>query len=406
VEKGAGAILVSAQRTQRSLVVPPEVVVVEARDTLYALGDLAGFRRRRYSIPIVGITGSNGKTSTKEMVAGVLGHNKQVLKNKGNFNNLIGVPLTLLQLGPNHQAAVVEMGINVPGEMARLVRACRPTVGLITNIHPAHLEGLQSTDRILEEKGILWSELGEEDLAVVNLDDCLLSSYSKKVKARTITYSSKSPAADVKLIGEIEIRNGSSLFKMDLGGTVVSVCLPVLGRHQVQNSLAAAAVAWGLGESPETIARCLSNHQAVGQRMQTRPLQGGGILVDDTYNANPASMLAAIQAVGAACQGRPFVAVLGDMRELGSQSAELHREVGSRIPAYGVTHLITLGQMAGEISSGAKDSGMNPEACFHAQSHEEAIAWLLEKRPADSWVLVKGSRGMTMEKIVEGIVGQ
>ncbi len=402
--KGASAILASRPLSELQIPSDADIAVVQAPDTLFALGELARYWRSLHSIPIVGITGSNGKTSTKEMVASILGQNLHVLKNQGNFNNLIGAPLTLLKLNAAHQAAVIEMGINIPGEMERLAHICRPTAGLITNIHPAHLEGLESLDKVLEEKGKLWETLDGDDLAVVNHDDERLKAFAKTIKARKIAYSLGSSAADVQLVGNVEMEEGASSFHLRFGEKVVPVRIPVLGLHQVQNAAAAAAAAWGIGVEPEVIAAGLSNHQPVRQRMQMRPFNDGCVLVDDTYNANPSSMTAAVRAIMAASGSRPVAAVLGEMRELGPQSASLHREVGEQIAALGVSRLATMGEMGRELSAAARDAGMSPSHIHHALTHEEATAWLLEHLPQKAWVLVKGSRSMTMERVVEGIL--
>lgn len=398
--RGAAAVVVS--RKMRELGASPAggPAVLEVADTLYALGELARFHRRRHPIPVVGISGSNGKTSTKEMVSGILGQSRSVLKNHGNFNNLIGVPLTLLSLRPDHDVAVVEMGINIPGEMARLVEIAGPTAGLITGIHPAHLEGLHSLERIFREKTKLYEGLGPEDLAVVNLDDEYLSGCLGRIEARTISYSMGSSSAQVKPVGEVLLDAGGSSFVLDIGGERVRVALPILGLHQVQNAMAAAAVAWGMGESPESIARGLSACRPVRQRMQVHRLQDGRIVVDDTYNANPRSMMAALQTVRAAGRSLPVVAVLGEMRELGEESASLHRGVGREVGGLGISRLITLGGMGREILEGAMESGMKGCDCHHAFSHEDAAAWVCEHCPEGAWIVVKGSRGMTMERVV------
>ena len=402
--KHAGAVILERERPDFGLSSKPAISVIQVQDTLYALGELARYIRKQWSIPVVGITGSNGKTSTKEMLAGILGRKRQVLKNKGNFNNLIGVPLTLLSLQPHHQAAVVEMGINVPGEMLRLAEICSPTVGLVTNVHPAHLEGLESLDRILEEKTGLWSALRPEDLAVVNLDDDRLARFSATLGCRTVTYSLKDPAARVRLVGDVETTEESSVFRAKLGNDEISVRLPVLGLHQVQNALAAAAAAWGMGESPETIAEALGMHQPVVQRMQLHRLPDGRVLMDDTYNANPKSMLAAVRTVLSTSRGKPVLAVLGEMKELGPESDLLHYEVGREVGELGPGQLVTFGEKAIEIARGAMEAGMSPSACFHARTHEEAVAWIREHSLENGWILVKGSRGMRMEHIVEGIL--
>ncbi|MDY0039272.1 MAG: UDP-N-acetylmuramoyl-tripeptide--D-alanyl-D-alanine ligase [Desulforhabdus sp.] len=383
---------------------PREVAVVKVADTLFALGELARYHRKRYSIPVVGITGSNGKTSTKEMIAAILGVDRSVHKNAGNLNNLIGVPLTLLSLRPDHETAVIEMGINVFGEMQRLLEITQPTVGLITNIHPAHLEGLESPERILEEKGSLLTSLSADGLAVINLDDERLRSLSKTLKARVLTYSSRDAGADVHLRGSVAIDQGVSTFSIALGPEAFPVHLSVLGLHQVQNALAAASVGYAMGAPPESIIAGLERHRPVPQRMEVCRLKEGTILVNDTYNANPVSMLAAVRATLEASNGKPVIAILGEMREMGPEGARLHREVGREIGAMGPAQLITLGDLAAEIGKGALEAGMSQGTCFHASSHRQIVTLLRSLGVRDSWILVKGSRGMRMERVVQGLV--
>jgi len=258
-------------------------------------------------------------------------------------------------------------------------------------------------DTIFEEKSKLWDGLGSEDLAAINLDDDRLSKCSNRIKARAITYSLENDGAQVRLAGDVEIDENVSSFQLALGGEIVSVRLPVLGRHLVQNAVAAAAVAWGMGESPENVARGLSCYEPVRQRMQMHRLKDGRVIIDDTYNANPRSMLAAVQTVRAASHGKPVIAVLGEMRELGPESGSLHCAVGREIGKLGISRLITMGGLGREIIVGAQDAGMKPSACMHAQSHDEVVAWLREHCPEEAWIVVKGSRAMTMERVVEKV---
>ena len=403
---GAQALLIHSSKTDTATRLPEDVAAIAVDDTLFALGELARYHRNRHFIPVVGITGSNGKTSTKEMVAEILSVRRRVLKNEGNFNNLIGVPLTLLRLEPQHEAAVVEMGINVPGEMGRLVEIAGPTSGLITNIHPAHLEGLGSLRGILAEKGKLWENLGSDGLAAVNLDDPLLAEFAAGIEARTVKYSLRDAGADVHLLGSVETVDGASNFRMALGGDVVSVRLPVPGVHQVQNALAASALAWGMGETPGSIVEGLAGCRAVKQRMQIHRLKGDRVLVDDSYNANPGSMLAAVRTVLSANGGKPCIAVLGEMRELGTDSGLLHRELGRDIAKLGIGRLIAIGELGREIVEGAKEAGLPETACRHVGTHGEAVAQLREDWSEGVWVLVKGSRAMAMERIVEGVLSE
>ncbi len=406
LEKGAHAFIISSSR-KIPVLQAAGIAVIGVSDTLFALGEIARHHRNQYSIPVAGVTGSNGKTSTKEILASILAQKHSVLKNQGNFNNLIGVPLTLLSLDSHHETAVVEMGINIPGEMARLCEISNPTVGIITNIHPAHLEGLGSLDRILEEKSRLWEALPADGTAVVNLDDPRLAKRSESLKCRRITFSVRDRAADVGVSGAIEFGMKSTDFRIRLGSdTVVPVSLPVPGDHQVRNALAASAAAWAMGESTEAIALGVSACRPMGRRMQIRQLDDGRVILDDTYNANPESVLAAVRAALKVSHGGIVLAVLGEMKELGPESATLHRDLGREIGSLGLAGLITVGDLAREIVEGAREAGMDHSGCRHAKSREQAIAWLRERKIEHSWILVKGSRAMAMERIVEGILDE
>ncbi len=402
VTKGVRLVLVQEDHT--AVAVPQRVAVIEVHDTLAALGHLSRFWRRLHPIPMVGITGSNGKTSTKEMLSGILQQNLKVLKNQGNLNNLVGVPLTLLQLQPHHQVAVVEMGINVPGEMARLVDISAPDVGIITNIQPAHLEGLASQEDTIKEKGLLWEQLNHHGLAVVNVDDELLEPFSRTLHCRRLTYSMSDSGADVYVRGGVHLHEHGSLFHLVLGAEEVEIPLPVLGQHQVQNAVAAAAAAYGMGQRVSDIVQGLAQHRPVHQRMEIQCMADGTHIVNDTYNANPRSVLAAVQTVAALHGDRPWIVVLGEMRELGQASAALHQQLGREIGALGMDRLVTLGPLARFIAQGAREVGLAAERCYHGSDHQDVVTRLKEEWTPGAWIVVKGSRGMTMEKVVEGIL--
>ena len=403
IRKGAGAVIVSGCN---AFCLATSAAVIRVSDTLYALGELARHHRMRFDIPVIAVSGSNGKTSTKEMIAAILNQTRKVLKNRGNFNNLIGLPLTLLELSEEHSVAVVEMGINVPGEMERLAQIGSPTVAVITNIHPAHLQGLKSIEGILEEKGRLWKSLGSEGIAVVNSDDPRLLLFAEQIKARKITCSLRNGAADVSVCSQIVISEGRTSFRINAGGFEIPVSLPVMGIHHAQNALAATAAALSTGASAQDVEAGLSGCAPVKQRMNCMRLRNGGVLVDDTYNANPASMIAAVETVLSASSGNPFVAVLGEMRELGQDGPALHFEVGKRIGAAKPDRLIALGTLGIEILKGAQASGLDESLCFLAGNHAEAVDFLRRVVPEGAWVLVKGSRSMAMEKIVEAMAGE
>ncbi|MEJ5363701.1 MAG: UDP-N-acetylmuramoyl-tripeptide--D-alanyl-D-alanine ligase [Desulfosoma sp.] len=404
VRRGASAVIVHQREWAPR--VQDRAAVIVVKDTLQALGDLARSVRERFSLPVIGITGSNGKTSTKEMTASALCRRLKVLKNPGNFNNLIGVPLTLLELTADHEAAVIEMGINVIGEMERLVSIARPTVGIITNIHPAHLEGLGSIETILSEKGLLWKSLPENGTAVVNADDERLTSLARGLKTRCVLYSAMGGAADFCLDGPVSVLVGESRFRLASPSGVLPVRLQAMGIHHVTNALAAAAAAHVLGFSLEEICAGLEAYRPVKQRMTILELQDGVILVDDTYNANPGSMVEAFRAVKAAAQGKPLVLVLGEMRELGEASSRWHRWVGEQAAAADPALLVALGTQAAHIVEGARSAGLSPQRCFPVSDHEEAARVVIQNLKPAQWVLVKGSRGMTMERVVEKIIAE
>ena len=404
VQRGASAVIVHKREWAHRVKDRAAVIVVD--DTLRALGDLARSVRERFSLPVIGITGSNGKTSTKEMAASILSRKLKVLKNPGNFNNLIGVPLTLLELTADHQAAVIEMGINVVGEMERLVSMAQPTVGIITNIHPAHLEGLGSIDTILSEKGKLWESLPENGTAVVNADDDRLTFAARRLHIPCVRYSAAGSSADFCLDGPVAVFPGESRFRLVSPLGVAPIRLQAMGSHHVANALAAAAAAHVLGFSLEEIRAGLEAYRPVKQRLTVLKLDDGVILVDDTYNANPGSMAEAFRAVRAAAQGKPLALVLGEMRELGEASSRWHRWVGEQAAAADPALLVVLGPHAAHMVEGARNAGLLAHRCFLVSDHEEAARVVLQRLEPAHWVLVKGSRGMTMERVVERIIAE
>ena len=240
----------------------------------------------------------------------------------------------------------------------------------------------------------------------MNLDDSRLSRFADQIDARKITYSHSDPAADVCACSPVVVSEGKTSFSLRYAGEEIPIVLPIMGMHHAQNALAASAAAFGAGATVEEVRTGLADFEPVGQRMFCRRLPNGCVLVDDTYNANPASMLAAVEAVMAASSGNPFVAVLGEMRELGRQSLALHFGLGEKIGTAKPSRLITLGNLGAEIIKGAQKAGLNAALCYHASSHEEAVAYLLKNLPECAWILVKGSRGMTMERVVEGLTGK
>jgi UDP-N-acetylmuramoyl-tripeptide--D-alanyl-D-alanine ligase len=374
------------------------LTVLGAPDTLRALQDLAAAHRRRHRPIVIGLTGSNGKTTTKEMLAAILAAASgvtTVLKTQGNLNNLVGVPLTLLGLTGAERYAVVEMGMNAPGEIWRLAEVADPDVGLVTNVGPAHLEGLGTIDGVGRAKGELFARMRASAIAVANADDPRVAALADAFPGRVVRFGRGTAitAEDVRL-GD----DGAASFRLRVHGTAVDVRLRIPGRHNVQNALAAAAAAASLGVGPEIAAAGLGRAEAVGDRMRVVRLPGGVTVLNDSYNANPASVAAALQCLAEARAARR-IAVLGDMLELGPGSAEHHRAVGRLAAGAGLHALYVLGAHAADTAAGAAE-GL-PAAAIHVAASHAAIAEALAREAAaGDWVLVKGSRGQRMEEVV------
>ena len=375
-----------------------DAVVLRVADTLGALQALAADLRRRVGPCVLAVTGSNGKTTTKEMLAAILeaaAGPARVLKTQGNLNNLIGVPLTLLGLAGDERYAVIEMGMNAPGEIARLTDIADPEVGLITNVGPAHLEGLGSIEGVARAKGELFGRMRPTATAIVNMEDPHVRALGAAFPGRVVRFGA---GTDVTAEDVTCDARGAAAFRLSLGPTVLDVRLRVPGRHNVLNALAAAAAASAVGVAPKAIRAGLEATAPVGSRMRVVPLPNGVTIVDDSYNANPASMAAALRSLVEAPATRR-IAVLGDMLELGAASVEQHRAVGRLAGAAGLAALYLHGDFARETAAGAAD-GMDGGAIHVAGSHAAiATALAADAQPGD-WVLIKGSRGQRMEEVV------
>jgi len=401
---GAAGVVVALKEGETLDTQALQIPVIGVTDTLRAFGELASFWRGRYSIPVVAITGSNGKTTTKEMVATILSQSWKVLKNHGTFNNLVGVPLTLLQLDITHEAAVVEMGMNQPGEIERLTEIVQPSVGMITNIQPAHLEGLGDLDSIQAAKGTLFAGMATTGTIVVNRDDPRVLNEASRFSGRQVRFSARGEPAEVSLARVLGVDEEGSRFLLRLPEETLEIRLPVLGLHHIKNALAAVAVAWALNLPTSTIVTALGNFQPVDKRMEVLTLPGDIHLINDTYNANPGSMAAALETLmQVKQQGRAF-AVLGDMLEMGEESAALHNQVGRIAAEEGVDHLLAMGKQASHLLAGAAEGGMARDQLTEAGNHEEIATQVHRLLAAGDWVLVKGSRGMRMEKVVEALI--
>ncbi len=334
------------------------------------------------------------------MIASVLSHQFSILATTGNFNNQIGLPLTLLKLEPNHQWAVLELGTNHPGEIARLAQICEPDIGVITNIGPAHLEGLGSIEGVAKEKGSLLQNMRANGKAVLNADDPRVLKLADQIKTEVVLYGWSTEAA-VRATDVADGEDGSS-FTLQLAGKTISIRLNAPGRFMVTNALAAAAVGNLLQLSLTQIKAGLEAFTPVSGRMTILHLSNGIHIIDDSYNANPESMKAALAFLQKSCAGSRGIFVAGDMLELGQQAPSLHREVGGRAAKSGIRRLYARGQFAEQVTAGACDEGLPPEDAITASRQEIIVDLTNWLKPGD-WVLVKGSRGMAMEKVVEGL---
>jgi len=376
------------------------VACVTVADTTRALGDLAAYHRKRSPAAVIAITGSNGKTSTRRMTAAVLSRRFAVLEPAKNLNNQIGVPLTLFNLEPRHAWAVLELGTNLPGEIARLAEICTPEVGLITNIGPAHLEGLGSLEGVEREKGALLAGLAPGGRAVLNADDPRLRRIAGQCGVAPLLFGLAADAA-VRAEGIEEAANGIN-FELALPRQRTAVHLSTHGRFMVHNALAAAAAGHLLGVSIEDIKEGLEGFRPVPGRMSVSTLSGGVHLIDDTYNANPASMEAAIATLHRLRGPNRGLLVIGDMLELGPASAALHRDMGRLAAGTGVRKLLACGDFAADVAAGAAEGGM-AAADVVTGSQATVGGVLLGELRAGDWVLVKGSRSMGMEAIVTAV---
>jgi UDP-N-acetylmuramoyl-tripeptide--D-alanyl-D-alanine ligase len=400
-ENGAAGAMVQTDRVTGDDW-PSELARIEVADTLRALGDLAGLVRIEFTGQVAAVTGSNGKTTTKEMLARMLARRRTVLKTEGNLNNLIGLPLTLLRLADKHQAAVVEMGMDRPGEIARLTEIAGPTLGLITNVGPAHLKRLGSVEAVAAAKGELFAGLSPIATAVVNADDSLVTAQAGRFDGEKLTFGFAS-GADVRIQGLVTTIEGST-FELVYGRDSRLVRLALVGTHNAANALAAAAAAIALGESLADIVAALADFRPLAGRQNFVRLAGGTTLIDDTYNANPASMAAALRTLAAVRgEGRGLCA-LGDMLDLGENSAPAHRRIGRLIGALDLGPVFLLGQWADEVAAGAREAGLNSAGARRYDGHDQlAEALGQEMKPTDT-VLVKGSRGAAMDKVVTALM--
>ncbi|MFY9432603.1 MAG: UDP-N-acetylmuramoyl-tripeptide--D-alanyl-D-alanine ligase [Thermacetogeniaceae bacterium] len=395
--RGAAAAVIS-----RPVYCKQDKPLIRVSDPLQALQNLAKGYRSLFDIPVVAVTGSTGKTTTKDLIAGVLGSKMAVIKTEGNYNNELGLPLTILNLDDRHQAAVLEMAMRGRGQIAELCEISHPQLGVITNIGKTHLELLGSQGAIAEAKGELLSSLPIDGCAVLNADDPWQVKLASRVKGEVIYYGIDSMcqirATDIRLCGLEGVG-----FKLHTPSGKAECFLPLPGVHNVANALAAAAVGYRFSLNPEEIAAGLASASLTGMRLEVKLGIGETKIIDDSYNASPASTIAALELL-AAVDGNRKTAVLGDMYELGEETISGHREVGEKAAVLSIDCLCTVGKLAREIAVGAEAAGLPRERIHTFQEKAEAAAFLKSYLEKGDVVLIKGSRGMKMEEITASLV--
>lgn len=389
--QGASAVVV--ERIPEGFTLPALVVP----DTRYALGQIANVWRQNFSIPVIGVTGSNGKTTVKEMIASILSAafgEKNYLSTQGNLNNEIGVPLTLFRLDSAHRAAVIEMGMNHPGEIARLAEIAQPTVGLVNNAQREHQEFMESVAAVAAENGAVITALPATGCAVFPADDDYSSLWLTYAdKRRTMTFGLDKRAA---LWCDWTPQAFGSDLQVHLNGQSIHVSLAAAGEHNVRNALAAVAATFAVGIDVDSIVRGLQAFVPVAGRLQRKSASNGALVIDDTYNANPDSVRAAIDVLATAPSPRTLI--LGDMGEVGSEGVAFHEEIGSYARTRHIDQLFTLGALARHASLAFGSAGRHFEDV-------ETLNNELGSASASASILVKGSRFMKMERVVERLTG-
>ena len=390
--KGAGGAVVSQDRDFANLN-RSDFVLIKVSDSIKALGDIANFHRRKFDIPIIAITGSNGKTTVKEMLASILMDTYKVLKNEGTENNFIGVPLTLLKLNSSYEIAVVELGTNHFGEIARLAEIVQPSCGVVINIGPSHLEFFNSVDNIRQEKLSLLKRLGSDGISIVNGDDENLVKGAKDLCAEVITFGLNTNCN----FSATKIKDYESGIKFILNDRH-RFHLKILGRHNIYNALASIAVGSLYGVNVDEMAEELENFKLPNLRMEYEVIDGIEFIFD-CYNSNPVSMASAIESLKGINDSKRKIIIAGDMLELGEGSPDFHKQVGRHAAVVKVDILVGVGPLSRFILEGAQEEGQGGLSLLHFENSTDAAKALKNILKAGDLVLVKGSRAIKMEEI-------
>jgi UDP-N-acetylmuramoyl-tripeptide--D-alanyl-D-alanine ligase len=398
LEAGAVAVLARAG----AVTVGPRI---EAADPLAALGAVAGAVRDRSGARVVGITGSTGKTTTKDLLAAALAMRFETVANTASFNNEVGLPLTLARLEPGTQALVVEIGARGPGHVASLARLARPEVGVVLNVGVAHVGMFGSQQAIAAAKGELVEALPATGTAVLNADDPLVAAMAARTAARVLPFGVSHPGAAVRAEGISLDADGRAHFKLCTPSGGAEATLPAPGEHLVSDALAAAAAAHALGLDPEEIAAGLRAARLSPMRMQVARRPDGLTVINDAYNANPTSMAAGLKTLAAAAAGRGrAVAVLGEMAELGERAPSEHDRIGRLVTRLGIDRLVGVGELGAVMVRAARMEGMWPEEAVAVPDAEAAIAALERWLGPDDVVLVKASRVIALDRVAERLL--
>ncbi|KNY24941.1 UDP-N-acetylmuramoyl-tripeptide--D-alanyl-D-alanine ligase [Pseudobacteroides cellulosolvens] len=398
--KGAAASLTSED--VQGLDVMNGKAVIKVQDTLAALGDIARYYRALFNIPLVGITGSVGKTSTKDMIACVLQQKFNILKTSGNFNNHIGLPLTVMNMERDYEAAVLEMGMSGLGEISYLTKIAKPSIAVITNIGMSHIEKLGSKQNILKAKMEIMEGLPDDGIVILNGDDSLLYGLKGYLKYKTVYYGTEDgldlQAYNIKTMGE-----SGTCFEVTIGNNDYKVHIPVPGTHNVYNALAAIAVGLHMGISIESIIKGIASYSPANMRLNIVGHKGYKI-INDAYNASPQSMESALDVLKDTSEGNRTIAVLGDMLEMGEWAYKAHVGVGKYVASKEINYLVTVGENGRNIAHGALEAGIPAKRVFSFRKNDEVKEFLKNFVEEGDFILIKGSRGMKMEEIAQGLM--
>ena len=380
-------------------------VIILVEDTIKAIQQIAEYKRSLYDIPVVGITGSVGKTSTKDIISSVMAKKYNVLKTLGNFNSQIGLPLTVLRLKEDNNAMVVEMGMSALGEISNITKVAKPTIAVITNVGTAHIGNLGSRENILKAKLEILDGLQDGGTLVINNDNDMLFKWNKEnqnKKFKVITFGIENKS-DIMPYDIVSTENGST-YKIDIDGKTYNIKVTVGGNHFVLNSLCAIAVGRLLNIEMEDILNGIANFELTKRRMQVEKNKNGVTIINDCYNANYDSMKAAIEYLGKINASKK-IAVLGDMLELGGFSKGLHEKVGEEVAKNNVDILITVGSLAKDIAKKAIEKGMQEKDIYTCNNNNEAIELIRKKANKGDAVLLKASNGLNFQEIFIAIIG-